>query len=145
MATCPSGNDYDGDFNLRLSAVFVIFFGSFFGAWFPVFVARRKGLDIRGYAAASFIAKVGLRFREWRPSADHKQYFGSGVIIATAFIHLLSPANDALRNPCLTGAITKYDWVEGICLIVIFVMFFIELMSQWPNSLLKGCRLIQFF
>jgi hypothetical protein len=102
-------------------------------------------LDIRGHAAASFIAKVGLRFREWRPSADHKQYFGSGVIIATAFIHLLSPANDALRNPCLTGAITKYDWVEGICLIVIFVMFFIELMSQWPNSLLKGCRLIQFF
>jgi solute carrier family 39 (zinc transporter), member 1/2/3 len=64
---------------------------------------------------------------------DDKQYFGSGVIVATAFIHLLSPANDALRDPCLTGPITEYDWVSGICLMVIFVMFFLELMSRWSE------------
>lgn len=58
------------------------------------------------------------------------KYFGSGVIVATAFIHLLAPANEALTNPCLTGAITEYSWVEGIVLIVVFVMFFLELMTM---------------
>lgn len=50
------------------------------------------------------------------------------MIIATAFIHLLAPANEALGNPCLTGTITVYPWPEGIALIVIFLMFFLELM-----------------
>jgi len=43
---------------------------------------------------------------------------------------LLAPANDALTNPCLTGPITSYDWVEGIALMTIFVLFFIELMAM---------------
>jgi zinc transporter 1/2/3 len=42
---------------------------------------------------------------------------------------LLAPASDALTNPCLTGPITEYDWAEGIALITIFTMFFIELMA----------------
>ena len=77
------------------------------------------------------------------------KYFGSGVIIATAFIHvrpplpltpnltppltrpqLLAPAHDALTNECLTGPITEYSWVEGIVLMTIFAMFFIELMAM---------------
>lgn len=58
------------------------------------------------------------------------KYFGSGVIIATAFIHLLAPANEALTNSCLTGPITNYDWVEGIALMAIFVLFFVELMTM---------------
>ena len=58
------------------------------------------------------------------------KYFGSGVIIATAFIHLLAPACDALTNPCLTGPITNYDWAEGIVLMTIFMLFFIELMAM---------------
>ncbi|KAK4574333.1 low-affinity Zn(2+) transporter zrt2 [Recurvomyces mirabilis] len=58
------------------------------------------------------------------------QYFGSGVIVATAFIHLLAPANAALTDPCLTGPITQYSWVEGICLIVIFAMFILEFMAM---------------
>ncbi|KAH0557179.1 hypothetical protein GP486_005030 [Trichoglossum hirsutum] len=41
---------------------------------------------------------------------------------------LLSPANDALRNPCLTGPITLYDWVSGIALMTIFALFFVEIM-----------------
>ena len=36
------------------------------------------------------------------------KYFGSGVIIATAFIHLLSPAIDELSSPCLGPAWRAY-------------------------------------
>jgi zinc transporter 1/2/3 len=108
---CGSKNDYNGRLGVRISSIFVIGFGSFCGALLPVFAARTK--RIRVPKLAFFIAK----------------YFGSGVIIATAFIHLLAPAADALSSPCLTGPITDYDWAEGIALMTVFSMFFIELMA----------------
>ncbi|CDM37283.1 Zinc/iron permease [Penicillium roqueforti FM164] len=107
---CFTGNEYDGRMGLRISSIFVILVGSIFGAVFPVVARRFGGSGIPSWTF--FVAK----------------YFGSGVIIATAFIHLLGPAEEALRNSCLTGAITEYSWVEGIILMTIVVMFFVELM-----------------
>ncbi|KAI4127124.1 MAG: hypothetical protein LQ338_003366 [Usnochroma carphineum] len=112
MPSCDAGNEFDGRIGVRISAIFVILVGSLFGATSPVYAARHKGVGIPEWTF--FIAK----------------YFGSGVIIATAFIHLLAPANDALTNPCLTGPITEYDWVEGIALMTVFVLFFTELMAM---------------
>jgi zinc transporter 1/2/3 len=43
---------------------------------------------------------------------------------------LLAPANEALTDPCLEGPITEYSWVEGIALMTIMVMFFLELMTM---------------
>ena len=79
---------------------------------FPVFAKRMQSRLVPDWVF--FIAK----------------YFGSGVIVATAFIHLLAPANEALTNECLTGVIVAYPWVEGIVLMTIFVMFFLELMTM---------------
>lgn len=45
-------------------------------------------------------------------------------------IKLLAPAHKALTDPCLTGPITEYPWVEGIALITIFVLFFTELLAM---------------
>lgn len=45
-------------------------------------------------------------------------------------MQLLAPAHEALSNPCLTGPITEYPWVEGISLITIFVMCFLQLMTM---------------
>lgn len=131
MSTCDSGNEYNGKLGLRISSIFVILVGSFWGAWFPVFAARHRGVGVPEWAF--FVAK----------------YFGSGVIVATAFIHvrmqsftyemqlavltfvqLLAPANEALTNPCLTGPITEYSWVEGICLMSVFALFFVELITM---------------
>ncbi|KAG8625063.1 hypothetical protein KVT40_006814 [Elsinoe batatas] len=109
---CDVGNEYDGRMGVRISAIFVILVGAWLGTWFPVFAARRQGLGVPQWAF--FLAK----------------YFGSGVIVATAFIHLLVPANENLLNECLTGPITEYPWVEGIALMTIFVLFFVELMTM---------------
>jgi zinc transporter 1/2/3 len=49
-------------------------------------------------------------------------------ITTTDTSQLLAPANEALTNECLTGPITEYSWVEGICLMSVFVLFFVELM-----------------
>ncbi|KAI9648968.1 low-affinity Zn(2+) transporter zrt2 [Ciborinia camelliae] len=110
--TCGSGNEFDGRMGLRISSIFVIGFGSMMGALLPIAAARSKKLNVP--PLAFFITK----------------YFGSGVIIATAFIHLLAPASANLTSPCLTGPITEYDWAEGIALMTIFSMFFIELMAS---------------
>ncbi|KAL6716720.1 low-affinity Zn(2+) transporter zrt2 [Lecanora helva] len=93
---CTTGTRDDGRTGLRISSIFVILAGSLFGAAFPVYAGRHRGLKVPEWAF--FMAK----------------YFGSGVIIATAFVHLLAPANDALTNPCLTGAITDYDWIHPL-------------------------------
>jgi zinc transporter 1/2/3 len=108
--TCDTGNNYDGRIGLRVAAIFIIWLGSTVGSVFPVYANRHKGVKMPEWTF--FVAK----------------YFGSGVIVATAFIHLLGPAEDALRNPCLTGPITSYSWAEGIILMTIFVLFFVELM-----------------
>ncbi|CRG88074.1 hypothetical protein PISL3812_05101 [Talaromyces islandicus] len=107
---CDSGNEFDGRIGLRISSIFVILVGSLFGAIFPVYARRIGSNGLPSWMF--FVAK----------------YFGSGVIIATAFIHLLGPAEEALTDPCLTGPITEYSWVEGIVLMTIIVMFFVELM-----------------
>lgn len=120
VPSCDTGNDYDGRMGLRISSIFVIMIGSMFGAVFPVFARNFRGSGIPGWAF--FIAK----------------YFGSGVIIATAFIHLLAPAEEALTNDCLTGPITEYSWVEGIILMTIVVLFFVELMVMRYGSFGAG-------
>ncbi|KAK7701988.1 low-affinity Zn(2+) transporter zrt2 [Botryosphaeria dothidea] len=109
---CDTGNEYDGRMGVRISSIFVILVGSMLGAWFPVFARRHAGMGVPEWAF--FVAK----------------FFGSGVIIATAFIHLLGPAEEALTNECLTGPITDYSWVEGIILMTVMVLFFVELMAM---------------
>ncbi|KAF2632779.1 low-affinity zinc ion transporter-like protein [Macroventuria anomochaeta] len=113
--TCASSNDYDGRMGVRISSIFVILVGSVWGAIFPIFAKRARTKLVPAWTF--FVAK----------------YFGSGVIIATAFIHLLAPANEALGNPCLVGETISsdtYPWPEAIALMTAFVMFFLELMTM---------------
>ncbi|KAF1834499.1 low-affinity zinc ion transporter-like protein [Decorospora gaudefroyi] len=112
VVACSANNEYDGRMGLRISSLFVILVTSGFGAIFPVFAKRRRHQLVPDWVFFG------------------TKYFGSGVIITTAFIHLLAPANEALGDPCLTGAITAYPWPEGIALMTIFVMFFLELMTM---------------
>lgn len=109
--TCSNLNDYNGMMGARISSVFVILFASSFGAFFPILSSRYS--FIRMPAWTFFIAK----------------YFGSGVIIATAFIHLLQPANEALSDECLGDAWLVYPYAFGICLITLFLLFFFELIA----------------
>lgn len=109
--TCDNGNDYNGMMGARISSVFVVLFASSFGAFFPILSSRYSFIRMPSWCF--FIAK----------------YFGSGVIIATAFIHLLQPANEALSNECLGSAWQVYPYAFGICLITLFALFFFELLA----------------
>ncbi|KAK6461823.1 Zinc/iron permease [Scheffersomyces coipomensis] len=109
--TCPGGNDYNGSMGARISSVFVIFATSSFGAFFPILSSRYSFIRLPSWCF--FIAK----------------YFGSGVIVATAFIHLLQPANQALSEECLGPAFQEYPYSFAICLFSLFALFFFELVA----------------
>ncbi|KAI1326650.1 ZIP zinc/iron transport family [Xylariaceae sp. FL0255] len=121
VVDCDNGNGYDGRIGLRVSSIFVIGVGSFLGAVVPVILARKSKMKVNG--TAFFIAK----------------YFGSGVIIGTAFLHLLAPAFEALNSPCLTNSALKtYDFAAFIALVTVLVMFTVELLVSRFDLFDKG-------
>lgn len=110
---CPVDNDYDGRDNLRILAVFMILISSALGTFFPILSSRHSFIRLPDWCF--FIAK----------------YFGSGVIVATGFIHLLEPASDALGEECLGGTFADYPWAFGICLMSLFALFFVEIITHY--------------
>ncbi|CZS98734.1 hypothetical protein WAI453_001872 [Rhynchosporium graminicola] len=104
-------NDYDGRLGARVSALFVILIVSSAATFFPVLAARVKWLKVNIY--------VYLFAR----------YFGAGVIIATAFIHLLDPAYEEIGPAsCVgqTGHWADYAWCPAIVLVSITSIFLMD-------------------
>ncbi|KAF2213960.1 hypothetical protein CERZMDRAFT_110942 [Cercospora zeae-maydis SCOH1-5] len=105
-------NEYNGQLGARISALFVIMIISTAVTFFPVVATRSEKIKIPLY--------VYLFAR----------YFGAGVIVATAFIHLLDPAYSEIGpNTCvgMTGGWAKYSWVPALALtsgMFVFLMDF---------------------
>ncbi|KAF8587582.1 ZIP-like iron-zinc transporter [Ramaria rubella] len=114
---CGSVDNELNSLSLRIASVFVVMCTSLSGSLFPVLSRRTKFFKI---PPAVF---------------DFAKYFGSGVIVATAFIHLLAPAADALTSSCLTGVWTQYPWAFAISMTAVFGIFFLELFAfRWGSS-----------
>ncbi|KAK6001630.1 hypothetical protein QM012_002120 [Aureobasidium pullulans] len=110
-----SGNEYDGKLGARISSIFVIWIISTLVTVFPVAAKRVKRLKIplHVYLFARF--------------------FGAGVIVATAFIHLLDPAYGEIGpNTCvgMTGGWAQYSWVPAIALASVTVIFLVDLCAE---------------
>ncbi|EMC96837.1 hypothetical protein BAUCODRAFT_576684 [Baudoinia panamericana UAMH 10762] len=107
-----SGNEYNGQLGARISALFVILVVSSAVTFFPVLATRTTKFKVPLY--------VYLFAR----------YFGAGVIVATAFIHLLDPAYSEIGpNTCvgMTGGWAEYAWPPAIALfscVCVFLMDF---------------------
>ncbi|KAG1863160.1 ZIP-like iron-zinc transporter [Suillus subluteus] len=121
---CGSGGGATTYPQLRIASVFIILIGSMSGALFPVLATRSSWLHV--------------------PKAvfDFAKYFGSGVIIATAFIHLLSPAIDELTSPCLSPAWQEYPYPLALALLSVFSIFIVELVAfRWGTAKLAALGL----
>ncbi|MCJ1270395.1 high-affinity Zn(2+) transporter zrt1 [Lobaria immixta] len=104
-------NDYDGRLGARISALFVILIVSTAVTFFPVLAKRVRWLKIPLY--------VYLFAR----------YFGAGVIVATAFIHLLDPAYDEIGPAScvgMTGHWADYAWCPAIVLTSVIFIFLLD-------------------
>lgn len=100
---------------LRIGAIFIILVASLIGALTPVLLQRQTKMHVPKFTF--FVCK----------------YVGTGVIIATAWMHLLDPAVDQLGDPCVAQnwpSMGEYPWALCIALMTIMVMFFVELMAS---------------
>ncbi|KAL2211209.1 Zip-domain-containing protein [Sarocladium strictum] len=113
-STCGEGRAGDkDDYNtpLHAGAVVIVWFVSTLSCGFPILAKKLPGLRI----PARFFFAV--------------RHFGTGVLIATAFVHLLPTAFISLGDPCLGDFWTEdYDAMPGaIALAAIFFVAVIEM------------------
>ena len=110
-ALATSSNEYNGQLGTRISALFVILIVSTATTFFPVIAKRVPRMHIPVY--------VYLFAR----------YFGAGVIVATAFIHLLDPAYSEIGPQTCVG-MTKgwasYSWCPAIVLTSVMAIFLLD-------------------
>ncbi|GAA5949382.1 hypothetical protein JCM3765_003391 [Sporobolomyces pararoseus] len=114
----PCGPTSVGKLGLRIGAIFIILATSLFATLFPV-ITKRVSVLRRAVPGAVF---------------EFAKFFGSGVILATGFIHLLEPATDALGSTrdnggCLNNAWGEYPYAFGICLTSLYFVFVIQLVA----------------
>ncbi|ODV82377.1 ZIP zinc/iron transport family [Suhomyces tanzawaensis NRRL Y-17324] len=110
--TCESGNTYNGEYlGARISAVFVLLGVSAIGSFFPLVAKQCPWIKLPPWVFFG------------------TKYVGTGVIVATGFVHLLAEAHEALTNPCL-GPPFDYPWTEGIALMGVFLIFFMDLIAH---------------
>lgn len=109
------GNDYNGHLGARISSIFVILFVSSAFTVFPVVSKRIPGWKI------PFGVYIFAR------------YFGTGVIVATAFIHLLDPAYKRIGpKTCVgeSGYWAEYSWCAAIVLASVVIIFLLDLAAE---------------
>lgn len=115
LGTYGAGSEYNGNLGGRISAVFVILVTSLCTTIFPVLARQYPKLRIPEY--------VYLICR----------HFGSGVIVATSFIHLLDPAYSEIGPQSCVGATwfsrgndSDYSWCPAIVLTSAVITFIID-------------------
>lgn len=109
MTECLTADFTDEHMALRVGSVFIVLVLSAIGVFFPLLGLKNHIFHIPK------ILLFAVRF------------FGSGVIVATAFIHLLGDAAEYLANECLGGVWQDYPWATAFCLMGVWIMFTIEL------------------
>lgn len=113
-STCPINNGVDESvYNtpLHVGALFIILFVSTTACAFPILAVSFPGLRI----PAPFFFAI--------------RHFGTGVLIATAFVHLFPTAFTLLGNSCLPDFWTeKYTAMPGaMALAAIFMLMLVEM------------------
>lgn len=123
-SSCASGgvSSDSYDLSLHVAALFIILGTSAIACAFPLLATRFTRLRIPG----SFLFFV--------------RHFGTGVLIATAFVHLLPTAFESLNNPCLSSFWTSdYPAMPGaIALAGVFFITVIEMVFSPGQSICHG-------
>ncbi|KAG7104253.1 Zinc-regulated transporter 2 like protein [Verticillium longisporum] len=101
---------------IRYIAMVILLVGSLLGALIPLLLARRPRTIVLTWIFFVF------------------SFTGTGVIISTAWLHLLSSAIQALRNECLAPRLGEYDWPMFIGLMTVVFLVFIETIASSFDS-----------
>lgn len=126
-SSCASGGVSENAYNtpLHVGALFIILFVSTLACAFPILATKFPGLRIPG----RFFFAI--------------RHFGTGVLIATAFVHLLPTAFISLGNPCLDSFwVEDYPAMPGaIALAAIFFVIVIEMVFH-PSRHIRPVQIV---
>lgn len=124
-STCAGQGVFTDMMPMRIASIFIVFVASIIGALFPI-LARRHSRWLR-------IPRYGFEIAK---------FFGSGVIISTAFMHLLSPGVGSLASDCLSEPWHRYPYALGLCMLSVFLMFIVEVIAfRWGMAKLADTGL----
>ncbi|KAJ2832215.1 hypothetical protein GGI24_001311 [Coemansia furcata] len=106
---CLSSGVDDWNTKLHIGAIFIVLAASGIGSFLPV---------LGHYVPSLHIPKSALTLGK---------FLGTGVILATALIHMLPEGADALGNPCIGGRMGAYSgWPGVLAIMAILVMHLME-------------------
>ncbi|KAI8966931.1 Zinc/iron permease [Mycotypha africana] len=112
---CAAMSVEDYHLGLRIGAIFILFGTTTIGTFFPIILHR-----ISPYKQGDI--------REWILTVG--KFFGTGVILATAFVHMLPEAMENFHSPCLTDGWLSYGAFGGVfCMIASFALQLLEIVS----------------
>ncbi|KAI8072729.1 Zinc/iron permease [Gongronella butleri] len=112
---CQAESLSDYNLGLRVGAIFILAGTSSIGVFFPMIMHRIAPYSEGGY-------------RDWVLTIA--RFFGTGVILATAFVHMLPDAFNNFQSPCLTEGWLSYGAFAGVfCMIASFSLQLLELAS----------------
>lgn len=107
--TCELKSQDNGRTGLRIASIFIVFAAALLGALLPVLLRRSASAYVPGQLFFAF------------------KFIGTGVIIGTAWMHLLSPAIEILGDPCLQPRFGRFDWGCAIAGMTLMAMFLVHL------------------
>ncbi|KAI8368245.1 Zinc/iron permease [Radiomyces spectabilis] len=112
-AECSAEQIQDYNMPLRIGAIFIILATSAIGVFAPMILHR-----ISPYSKGSI--------RDW--VLTFGRFFGTGVILATAFVHMLPEALENFESPCLSAGWKSYSAFAGVfCMLASFALQLLEL------------------
>ncbi|KAJ1664447.1 hypothetical protein EV178_004059 [Coemansia sp. RSA 1646] len=86
---------------------------------------------ILGVSALGVMVPVGCKYIRWlnidKRALNVGKFFGAGVILATAFIHMLGESVEALKDDCLDGRMGDFEsWPGALAMMAVLAMHLIE-------------------
>ncbi|KAI8088822.1 Zinc/iron permease [Halteromyces radiatus] len=110
---CASEPLEEYNLGMRIGAMFIILGTSSIGVFFPMIMEK-----ISPYSEGSL--------RDWILTVG--KFFGTGVILATAFVHMLPDGFNQFASPCLTEGWLSYGAFAGVfCMLASFALQLLEI------------------
>ncbi|RCH95054.1 high-affinity Zn(2+) transporter zrt1 [Rhizopus azygosporus] len=124
---CTAEHITDYNMPMRIGALFIILVTSALGIFTPIIMHR-----ISPYTKGSS--------RDWLLTMG--KFFGTGVILATAFVHMLPEALENFSSPCLSPGWQSYSSFAGVfCMIASFALQLLELAAVANIERLRSNRM----
>ncbi|KAF0691556.1 Aste57867_17251 [Aphanomyces stellatus] len=110
----------DYDYGIHIGAIFIIFAASIFGSMLPV---------LSPYIPC---------FRNSHNGFSLLNSFGFGVVVSTAFIHMIPEGAEALNDPCLNVGYSGLAMAIVVLTVLVMQLLETELLLFWTKKAAKG-------